>query len=93
MPVVDAAGERIGKVSVVKMGDPEAVTTEGEETDDGEPHVVGELRDRLLRLGFIKINRKGFLRPDGYASADQIDRVEGESVRLSVTDTDLLHEL
>jgi hypothetical protein len=93
MPVIDAAGERIGKVSYVKMGDPEAVTTQGQETDDGEPQVVGELRKRLLRVGFVKIDRKGFLRPDGYVAADQIDRVEGDSVRLSVTDAGLLQEL
>ena len=93
MPVIDAAGERIGKVSFVKMGDPEAVTTQGEETDDGEPRVVGELRERLLRIGFIKIDRKGFLRPDAYAAADQIDRVEGDSVHLSATDPGLLREL
>jgi hypothetical protein len=75
------------------MGDPEAVTTQGEETDGGEPHVVGEPREQLLRIGFVKIDRKGFLRPDAYAAADQIDRVEGDSVHLSVKDTDLLQDL
>jgi hypothetical protein len=93
MPAIDAGGERIGKVSFVKMGDPEAVTAPDEELDAGEPHVAGELRERLLRIGFIKIDRKGFLRTDAYAAADQIDRVEGDSVHLSVTDTDLLPEL
>jgi hypothetical protein len=93
MPAIDAGGERIGKVSFVKMGDPEAVTAPDEELDAGEPHVAGELRERLLRIGFIKIDRKGFLRPDAYAAADQIDRVEGDSVHLSVTDTGLLQEL
>jgi hypothetical protein len=93
MSVIDAAGERIGNVSFVKMGDPEAVTAQGEETGDGEPHVVGEIRQRLLRTGFIKIDRKGLLRPDAYAAADQIDRVAGDSVHLSVTETGLLREL
>src|SRR5437660_707247 len=31
MRVVDATGEQVGKVAYVKMGDPEAVTTQGNE--------------------------------------------------------------
>ena len=33
---------------------------------------------------------KGLLRPDAYVAADQIDRVEGNTVHLTVTDEDLL---
>jgi hypothetical protein len=90
MQVVDESGEQIGKVEFVKLGDPEAVTTRGEEADDGEPHIAGELRERLLRLGFIKIDRKGFLRPDAYAAADEIARVDNDVVHLAVADKSLL---
>jgi hypothetical protein len=90
MRVFDAAGKEVGKVEYVKLGDPEAITTLGEETDNGEPRVAGELRERLLRLGFIKVDRKGFLSPDGYVAADQIDRVQDGAVHLTVTDKEML---
>jgi hypothetical protein len=92
MPVVDAAGEQIGKVEFVKLGDPEAVTAQGEDTAGSEPHVVGELRERLLRVGFIKIDRKGLLRADAYAAADEIDRVQDGTVHLLVPEKSLLKE-
>lgn len=92
MRVFDAAGKEIGRVEFVKLGDPEAITTRGEETDNGEPRIAGELRERLLRLGFIKVDRKGFLKSDGYAAADEIDRVQDGAVRLAVTDRELLKE-
>jgi hypothetical protein len=92
MGVVDADGTEIGKVEFVKMGDPQAVTTVGEEAPGGEPHVAGEIRDRLLRIGFIKIDRKGFLRPDAYAAADEIDHVQDRTVHLLVHDKNLLNE-
>ncbi|MEV4708718.1 hypothetical protein [Actinoplanes sp. NPDC049316] len=90
MRVLDAAGTEVGKVELVKLGDPEAITTAGEETDNGEPRVAGEIRARLLRLGFIKVDRKGFLKPDGYVAADEIDRVQDGAVHLTVTDKDML---
>jgi hypothetical protein len=92
MTVLDTDDTEIGKVEFVRMGDPEAVTTVGEETPGGEPHVVGEIRDRLLRIGFIKIDRRGFLRPDAYAAADDIDHVRDGTVRLLVNDKKLLNE-
>jgi hypothetical protein len=92
MRVVDTSGRQIGKVELVKLGDPDAVTSKGQETVRGEPRISGEPRELLLRTGFVKVDRKGFLRPDAYVAADQIDRVEGDTVRLSVTDQDLLSE-
>src|SRR3954453_16839493 len=41
---------------------------------------------RLLRIGFIKIDRKSFLRPDAYAAADEIDHVQDGRVHLLVHD-------
>jgi hypothetical protein len=92
MRVFDASGQEVGTVEYVKLGDPEAITKTGEETDNGEPRVAGELRERLLRLGFIKVDRKGFLKSDGYVAADEIDRVQDGAVRVSVTDKEMLKE-
>ena len=92
MRVFDAAGKEVGKVEFVKLGDPEAVTTMGEETDNGEPRVAGELRERLLRLGFIKVDRKGFLKSDAYVGPDEVDRVQDGAVHLTVTDKEMLKE-
>jgi hypothetical protein len=92
MKVVDASGKEIGKVEFVKFGDPEALTTLGEESELGEPHVPGELRERLVRAGFVKIDRKGFFRPDAYVGADEIDHVENGVVYLSVEDKSLPNE-
>ena len=60
MQVADAAESKIGKVVLVKMGDPEAVTVEHD--PDAEPYLPDELAQRLLRTGFIKIDRKGLLK-------------------------------
>jgi hypothetical protein len=82
MQVVDAAGSEIGKVVLVKMGDPEAITAEHD--PEAEPYLPEELAERMLRMGFIKIDRKGLLKPDVYAAADEIDSVDRNLVRLSV---------
>jgi hypothetical protein len=93
MPVSDNSGRRIGTVRLVKLGDPGAVTSRGQDTVDNEPHLPGELRERLLRAGFIKIDRKGLLKPDAYAAADDIDRVQDSVVYLAVDDKRLLAEV
>jgi hypothetical protein len=50
----------------------------------GEPNVSEPAYTRLLRTGFIKIDSKGWFASDRYAGADQIDRVEGDTVYLRV---------
>jgi hypothetical protein len=98
MRVVDAAGDEVGRVRFVKLGDPEAVTTQGEQVDpafrddDGEPLVPPPLRARLLRLGFVKIDAKGLFKPDRYAAATDIARVHGDTVHLAVKQDQLLVE-
>ena len=97
MRVVDANGDELGKVESIKMGDPGAVTTQGEEYDDGD--LIGDIgravfggealpetfRDRLLRVGYAFVDGKGWLfDTDYYVAADQIARVEGDTVHLSV---------
>lgn len=107
MRVIDSAGVDVGRVEFVKMGDPGAVTDQGQRV--GEPHgvfesiveslvgeepdVPGTLGARLRRIGYIKINGRGLLDSDRYAAADQINRVDGETVDLSVTRDQLAVEL
>jgi hypothetical protein len=98
MAVVDAAGETIGQVASIKLGDPEALTVDAGDAGDRlgdavvlalgghrEPDVPADLAERLLRPGYIKIDEKRPLRPDHhyYATADEIAAVVGESVRLT----------
>lgn len=105
MTVVDVAGERLGHVSYIHMGDPEADTTEGEDYQTpgilrwvwrgivgSEPKTPEPFRSRLLRHGFIKINTPGRTAHDLYASADFVQAVAGETVTLSVA-TDQLPEV
>jgi hypothetical protein len=52
MKVIDAAGEDLGTVSRVHMGDPEAVTTQGQEYGGGamvtDPGIVGHVARGLV---------------------------------------------
>jgi hypothetical protein len=97
MEVEDAAGERIGKVTDIRMGDPYATDVEAQEVatlpGEGfamamgahrEPNVASWLVGRLLRTGYIKIDDKRHFRRDHhyYATADEIVSVEANTVRL-----------
>jgi hypothetical protein len=99
MRVLDARGEEVGKVQFVHMGDPEAVTTEGNEDrptdlmgrvaqavlpDEREPDVPEPLRTNLVRTGFVKIDGPGLRDTDRYASSEQVREVSGDTVRLGV---------
>lgn len=95
MKVVSAAGETVGKVESFKMGDPEAITAEGQLVGERRgtiaefmanafgagPDISDEQAERLLRIGYIRIDGPG-LRADSYRAADQLDRVEGDTVHL-----------
>jgi hypothetical protein len=103
MKVVDAAGDNLGTVDYVKMGDPEAATIDsippGGDTllDDvagafcaeAEPKVAPAIRRRLLHLGYFKIDGKGWFDTDRYVPSDKIADVSGDTVRLSVTQDSL----
>src|SRR5215203_1634349 len=65
--VVDSTGKEVGSVKFVKMGDPNAVTDEGQ--DEGDRGLFGfgrdsydlgnlpeQARHQLLRVGFIHID-------------------------------------
>jgi hypothetical protein len=93
MRVVGADGDDLGKVSEVKMGDPEAMTSQGQQPDEQRGGMVGfaggdndpgddlppQHAERLRRTGYVKI-KTGLLGSDEYVAADDIDRVEGDTV-------------
>jgi hypothetical protein len=89
MRVVDSAGNEVGKVEFVKMGDPEAITIQGQEPDLLPP-LPRPLAERLLRVGYVKVDRRGIFAGDAYVPATDIDRVEGDTVHLSVPKSMLL---
>jgi hypothetical protein len=107
MTVIDSAGEKVGKVEGLKMGDPEAATEQGNELqdtgllgniaeafagDEREPDVPGPLRARLLRSGYIKVDGGFLIETDRYVPADRIKSVEGDTVHLRVPKDQLLKE-
>jgi len=99
MRVVDAGGAGVGTVASVRMGDPSAVTTQGEDAGGGDSVLddagavwFGDLdtdlpesfRHELVRVGYIRIDGAGLFDSDRYARADQIADVSGDTVRLSI---------
>lgn len=107
MRVIDAAGEELGTVEVVKMGDPQAATVGADAPGDGglfedvanvfgfggEPPLPAALQARLMRLGFIKVDGQGLTDRDRYVRADKIAGVSSETVRLSVRRDDMAEEI
>jgi hypothetical protein len=107
MPPQAATGEDVGKVAYIKMGDPEAVTTQGNEPrstgltepfadvlapGDDEPDMPDPLRTNLLRTGFIKINGHGFFAKDHYVSIERVRDVLDDEVRLDMAKDSLEKE-
>ena len=107
MRVVDAAGEDLGKVEYLQMGDPEAVTTEGNEhrpvdlvggvvervfPEESEPDVPDPLRTELQRTGYLKIGGHGIGGKARYVSSERVSAVSDDTVRLSVSKGDLARE-
>jgi len=106
MTVVDAAGDEIGKVDYVKMGDPEAVTVNpadatddrggilegaadvltGRDADDLPTTLAGE----MLRVGYLRVDTKGWFSKDRFVPADAIQGVMGDRVQLAVTKDELI---
>src|SRR5438105_14358466 len=93
MRVIDANGDDIGYVQHLKMGDPEALTTPGNEptvsagyaplSDDAdEPQVPEPIRSDLLRVGYVKVDGPDIFDHDRYLRADVIARVAGRTLLL-----------
>jgi hypothetical protein len=107
MHVVDAAGKDVGTVEDIRMGDPEAATTEGSEPRRGdtpmrlvaeafgreaEPDVPEPLRSRLIRNGYLKLDSSNLLEADRYVPAKYVRGVERDRVQLSVARDALIRE-
>ena len=98
--VVDSTGKEVGTVKFVKMGDPNAITTEGQEDNDpgflgilgGDSYDMGDLPEhaqhQLMRVGFIHIDVSWA--DDRFAGAGQIARVENNMVHLTVPEANLV---
>jgi hypothetical protein len=104
MKVVDAAGEEIGKVDFVKMGDPEAAgVSPADAPHEGglltavadafapppEDELPKSVADEMLRVGYVRIDAKGWFAKDRFVPADAIAGVSGDTVHLSVTKDEL----
>jgi hypothetical protein len=77
MHAVDADGKKVGTVKEVRLGDPDAVTAEGQVLDDdGPPAGVAE---RLLRTGYLRLH-KGLFGGDRWVSAEDVAAVDDDSV-------------
>ena len=106
MHVVDATGEDIGHVDMIRMGDPEAATTAGNDAmvqrpldlvaeaigGEQEPDVPEPLRSRLVRSGYLKLDGAHLLETDRYVPADYVREVSDDRVRLSVRRDELIKE-
>jgi hypothetical protein len=106
MHVVDANGEDVGKVDMIRMGDPSAATTEGNTAmtprpldlvaeaigGEQEPDVPEPLRSRLVRSGYLKLDSAGLLAADRYVPAEYVRGVDADRVRLSVRRDELIKE-
>jgi hypothetical protein len=105
MRVVDSTGADVGTAEMVKLGDPEAVTPQGQTAGTsglmdsmaqafggGEPRVPDELAARMLRVGFVKVDGPGLLDRDRYVPADQVASVVDGVVHLTVAREALVRE-
>ena len=97
--VVDSTGKEVGTVKFVKMGDPNAITAEGQEDNDqglvwigDDSYDMGDLpeqaQNQLMRVGFIHIDVSWA--GDRFAGPEQIARVENNTVYLTVPEANLM---
>jgi hypothetical protein len=95
MLVVGPDGKKVGTVEDLKMGDPDAVTADGQTDPETDALSMGLIdrfvnqstlprysAERLLRIGYVKIDRSGFLAGHTYLGSDELDRVEGDTLWL-----------
>ncbi|MGI5191835.1 hypothetical protein ACQEVI_27090 [Promicromonospora sp. CA-289599] len=103
MTVIDAGGETVGTVDEVHMADAGAVTGTGQSPDQpggpvvwiaeafrGDSEMTQQAQERLVRLGYVRIDASGLFSGHRYVEADQIAAVDGNQVRLSVVADQLL---
>jgi hypothetical protein len=104
MRVVDRIGDDVGTVKLVRMGDPQAVTSEGQGgvggpldavaglVGESEPDVPAQFAAQLLRTGYLKIDCSGVFAGDAYAPADEVAAVRDDTVHLSSVRGSLVKE-
>lgn len=99
MEVVDANGDKVGKVDQVQMGDPDAATVDTGDANRGgflndvgdvfgfgdDPDVPQTLSDRLMRVGYLKVGGNWLTGSGRYISAENVATVTGDTVHLSVS--------
>jgi hypothetical protein len=101
MAVLDRNGEGTGTVSVIRMGDPSAVTAQGQGGGDGPFDAVAQavgagdnlprqFAEKLLRTGYLKVDRPGVLGGHVYVPADEVVAVQGSTVRPSSSQDSLV---
>jgi hypothetical protein len=92
--VLDASGAEAGTVAEIKLGDPDAVTGEGQAMGSGDaladavidtvtPDLPPSVSARLCRTGYLKISPPGILHRGFYVSLDDVDSADGDAVRLA----------
>jgi hypothetical protein len=103
MTVTDAGGETVGTVDEVHMADAGAATGAGQSPDQpGGPvtwiaeafgtdtDMDQQAQERLIRLGYVRVDARGLFSGHRYVEAEQIATVTGDEVRLSVAADQLL---
>ena len=106
MPVHDQAGDKIGTVEYVYLGEVseapedfgqrEQTSTEGSLIEEFAKAILltervpDVWRERLLSYGFIRINSSGFFTADRYAMPSQIATVADHRVMLCVNRNELI---
>ena len=105
MHVVDAAGEDVGRVELISMGDPEATTTAGNEElqakpfaavaqalgGETEPDVPEPFRSRLVRGGYLKLDGPHLFDRDRYVPGEYVREVTEDRVHLSLRKGEMPH--
>jgi hypothetical protein len=106
MQVVDSACDEVGKVDIVQMGDPQAVTLSAEDRprsvmdtvveavgfDEAEPDVPEPLRSRLRMSGYLQIDGPDLMDTDRYVSSQDIREIRDDRVMLGVRKDELARE-
>lgn len=103
MTVIDAGGETVGTVDEVRMADVGAATGAGQSPETADNWLTSladifstdsgmsqQAQERLLRLGYVRVDASGLFSGHRYVESDQIATVTGDKVRLSVAESRLL---
>lgn len=103
MSVIDATGAEIGEVAQVSMGDPQTITSAGQENAgpggivqaamqvfSGADGLPAQAKDRMARMGYVRIDASGLFSGHRYATSDQVAQVTGDVLRLSVAEDQLV---